>query len=299
MIHAKYTMVLKNLLDDPKSKQMIDDALSTYPLYTKRSKEEFIPSYIPTREELNKKILNYYKYREIGFETFGRFLDEFEIAMNEIMPKYNLLFVSADQDFNIIYNVDYKRTYDTKRTGTHKDDTTTSDNTTTSGVGKVTSEGETNGTSSGTSSGTDSSTTSNTMDANTKHVKSETPQSELGITAANIDSVDYADQVDWDKSGSTSSGTSSGTTSANTSGTTKDTSTSTSDTTTSGTSASTGSVNNTGESSSNEEILETTKGNYGVVSAQELVRKYRETIINIEQMIINDIRIQELFMLVY
>ena len=48
-----------------------------------------------------------------------------------------------------------------------------------------------------------------------------------------------------------------------------------------------------------EGTIETTKGNFGVVSAQDLIIKYRETLLNIEQLIINDKRIQELFMLIY
>ena len=48
-----------------------------------------------------------------------------------------------------------------------------------------------------------------------------------------------------------------------------------------------------------EGIVETTKGNFGVTSAQDLIMKYRETLLNIEQLIIHDKRIAELFMLIY
>lgn len=260
---AKYTVVLKDLMDNPEVSEKLQRALSTYPLYAKRSKEEYIPSYIPTREELNKKILNHYKYREIGFETIGRFLDELEIAMVEIMPYYNLLFNSADVDFNIIYNVDYKRTIDREKEGS----------------GSSSSSGTTD--SNQTATGTDSSNTKSTNTSTAKEVNSQTPQSELSITAENIDGVSYADNVKWGKNGNTDNIEKSGST--NTTAIGKDTSSSSS----------------SGESEEKETTLETTKGNYGVVSAQELVSKYRETIINIEQMIINDERIAELFMLVY
>ena len=66
---AKYTVELRELLNDPLIKPKIEAALSSYPLYEKKSKEEHIPSIVPTREQLNTKLLNYYKYREIGFET--------------------------------------------------------------------------------------------------------------------------------------------------------------------------------------------------------------------------------------
>lgn len=256
MIYARYTEVLYNLLNNEQTRALIDEKMSTYPLYVSTSKQEYgIPNIIPTREELNKKILDYYKYREIGFETVGRFLDELEISLNEIMPYYNQLFFSADQDYNIIYNVDYKRTIDRDLSG----------NTTSSSTGETTSNSN------------DSNTTSTTTNLYNKNVESDTPQSQLGITNKQIDSVDYANKVTWNKDTTEQSGTSTGT------------ATTTADSTASG----------SGTNKEIESTLETTKGNFGVVSAQDLIKKYRELIINIEQMIINDPRITELFMLIY
>lgn len=248
MIPARYTEVLYNLINNPQTKAEIDNAMSTYPLYESTSQHEYnIPNIIPTREELNKKILDYYRYREIGFETVGRFLQELEISLNEIMPYYNQLFFSADQDYNIIYNVDYKRTIDRDLSG----------NTSSSTESQATDNTET----------TADSTSWN------KRVQSDTPQSQLSITNKQIDSVDYANEVAWNKDDAESSGTTSGESNATTSG--------------------------TGTNKEIESTLETTKGNFGVVSAQDLIKKYRELIINIEQQIINDPRIVELFMLVY
>ena len=252
MITAKYTEVLYNLLNNEQTKALIDEKMSTYPLYVSTSKQEYrIPNIIPTREELNKKILNYYKYQEIGFETVGRFLDELEISLNEIMPYYNQLFFSADQDYNIIYNVDYKRTIDRDLSG----------NTTSTSTGETTSNSS------------DSNTTNS--DIYGKNVESDTPQSQLSITNKQINQVDYANKVTWDNTSNTA--------------TSNGTATTTADSTASG----------TGSNTESESTLETTKGNFGVVSAQDLIKKYREIIINIEQMIINDPRITELFMLIY
>jgi len=256
VIYARYTEVLYNLLNNEQTRALIDEKMSTYPLYVSTSKQEYgIPNIIPTREELNKKILDYYKYREIGFETVGRFLDELEISLNEIMPYYNQLFFSADQDYNIIYNVDYKRTIDRDLSG----------NTTSTSTGETTSNSN------------DSNTTSTTTNLYNKNVESDTPQSQLGITNKQIDSVDYANKVTWNKDTTEQSGTSTGT------------ATTTADSTATG----------SGTNKEIESTLETTKGNFGVVSAQDLIKKYRELIINIEQMIINDPRITELFMLIY
>ena len=238
IIPARYTEVLDNLLNNEQARADIEEAMSYYPLYETdpEAERQYGTAYkVPTRAELNEKILNHYRFREIGQETFGRWLFELKTALIEIMPKYNQLFYSADQDFNPIYNVDYKKTM----------------------------VGSQNSTSNTSTSGTDSSTN----EEYTKNVNSKTPQDHLDIGYKDIDSVDYADDASWGKAGGST----------------------------------TGSNNTVGNSSSNgsNTSVETTKGNFGVVSAQDLILKYRETILNIEQEIINDPRIQELFMLIY
>ena len=254
IIPARYTEVLDNLLRNEQAKADITAAMSTYPLYQTDANrtEQYGTAYtIPTREQLNNKILNYYRFREIGQETFGRWLFELETALNEIMPKYNQLFYSADQDYNPIYNVDYIKSIDRNR----KDNTVGTQNTKTNT----------------TSSGTDD--TSN--EEYSKAINSKTPQNQLNISNTGIDTVNYADDASWGK----------------TSGSTNNTTTNTE------------SVDSNGSNSvigkEDEKTIESTKGNFGVVSAQDLIVKYRETIINIEQQIINDPRIQELFMLIY
>ena len=254
IIPAQYTEVLDNLLRNEDAKTAIDSAMSDYPLYQtdpNRTKEYGTAYTIPSRTELNNKILNHYRFQEIGQETFGRWLFELKTALHEIMPYYNQLFYSADQDFNPIYNVDYIKTIEREK----KDNTV----------------GTQNSTSNTSSTGTD--TSSNTE--YTKSVNSKTPQDLLNIANTGIDSVDYADDASWGKSSGSTNGSNS----------------------TSGTSSSNGSNSVIGKE--NEGIVETTKGNFGVTSAQDLIIKYRETIINIEQQIINDPRIKELFMLIF
>lgn len=235
---AKYTEVLDNLLSNEQTAAAINTAMSKYTLYVTdpdKVNQYGTAYHVPTRAELNSKILSYYRFYEIGFETVGRFIFELETALNEIMPRYNQLFYSADQDFNPIYNVDYKKT--------------------------IMGENNSNTSSAGTSS--DSSTSTEYG----KGVNSKTPQDLLDIATEDIDDVNYADDATWNKNTGSSTGTN----------------------TTTGNSTSNGS----------NSTIETTKGNFGVVSAQDLIIKYRETILNIEQLIINDPRIKELFMLIF
>ena len=250
IIPARYTEVLDNLLRNEEVNQAITQAMSTYPLYqTDPDKvRQYGTSYhIPSREELNTKILNYYRFREIGQETVGRWLFELKTALEEIMPYYNQLYYSADQDFNPIYNVDYIR--DTQR---HRSDTNI-------------------GSQSSSTSNSSTDTSSNTDYA--KSVTSDTPQNQLAITGEQIDSLSYASSASWGKNTGSSTANSNGSSNTN--------------------------ASNSIIGNEKEGIIETTKGNFGVVSAQDLIIKYRETLLNIEQLIINDKRIQELFMLIY
>lgn len=275
---SKYTITLRDILKDENAKAEIDEALSKYPLYEKKSQEEFIPCYIPTREELNTKLLNHFKYREIGFDTVGRFIDELEIAMMEIMPRYNLLFHSIDQDFDIKFNVDYTRTTDSDKTGNNSN--------------KV--ESESNSSSVLTNSSTTTSESSTTDSVNTneqsnnRDVTTSTPQNSLSLPM-NAENQGYADEVKWNDTNSDNTSTSTAT------NTGEATATANGSNTSNGNSV----VEETGNTIEKELITERTAGNFGVVSSQDLIMKYRDSIINVEQMIMYEPRIQELFMLVY
>lgn len=174
MIRAKYTVVLKSLLDEPTSKEAIDKALSTYPLYEGKKLYDMIPN----RSQLNKKVLNHYKYREIGFETVGRFIDELEITMNEIMPRYNELFKTVEIMCELpspFDNVDViEKIKDTREV--------------------ISSDSSSNNT-----VVSDRSNSSNTSESDSKIVKSTTPQNEMDVPAKNIDNIGYADSVEWNK----------------------------------------------------------------------------------------------------
>ena len=260
MPSAKYTIVLKTLMDNPESKALLDKALSTYPLHTPKNPNNH--SIIPTRDEINKKLLNHYKYREIGFETFGRFLDELEISMNEIMPYYNQLFNSEDiinglED--IFGNLDVKEEFSEDRTSSSNSSGESSDTTT--------------------SEGSDTTTTHNNMNDSSKHVKTDTPQNALDIVGKEINQVPYASEINWNESSSESDGSSTGETSST--------------------------ATRESNVSSNEETTGTTthtltrKGNQGVNTYAHDMLEFRNLFMNIVQQIIEDKRIQELFMQVY
>lgn len=59
------------------------------------------------RTPLSIKILRHYYLREISDETFGVWRFRLENKLNEIMPYYNELYKTALYDYNPLYNVDY------------------------------------------------------------------------------------------------------------------------------------------------------------------------------------------------
>ena len=78
---AQYTVTIKDIL-----KSGFDLGLKDYPIYDE--------SYRPV---LNAKILNHYMLREIGLETPAAFKLYLNNRMNEIMPKYNILYRAIDE----------------------------------------------------------------------------------------------------------------------------------------------------------------------------------------------------------
>lgn len=172
-----YTITLRDIMESEQTKPLLTKSMSTYELYT--PKHEQLYGFIPTREQLNERILNHYKYYEISYETIGRFLDEFEIALKEIMPRYNQWYASVDiinNLENIFDNVDVVHTYE--------------EEVTTNATGKIT----------GDSTSDSNSTTNSSVTNNHKNVETTTPQGDItSINAKGIDTVTHADKIDWDE----------------------------------------------------------------------------------------------------
>lgn len=257
-MHATYTEYLRDLMNEPYTKSMIDKALSTYPIYS----PEKLYDLIPNRSELNQRILNHYKYREIGFETVGRFLDELEITMCEIMPRYNELFKTVEIMAELpspFDNVDVVETFEQESTS-NQSATASSSNS---------SEGEQN-----TSGSSDT-----TSGSNSKTVHSETPSDDLGVTASDIQNVSYADDIEWSRGEGNENVNTSQETSHNES----------SEATSESSARGSGTVKHT----------LTKKGNQGVNTYAHDMNEFRTSIIDVVDQIVNDPRLNELFMCVF
>lgn len=89
------------------------------------------------RSVLNKKIKDHYYVREIGFETAGLFRLNFISLMNEIMPKYNILYQAQAkllEDIDNLYNnVDLKETLEREQAQSGNTQSNAQSNTETNG----------------------------------------------------------------------------------------------------------------------------------------------------------------------
>ena len=75
---SKYTTQLRYLIDTN-----FNFGLNEYPIFDENY-----------RAILNKKILDHYRFREIGAETAGLFKHYLNTTLNEIMPYYNVLYTN-------------------------------------------------------------------------------------------------------------------------------------------------------------------------------------------------------------
>lgn len=256
--------------------ESFDLGLQSYPIF-----EE---SY---RAGLNQKIINHYYFREIGFETAGLFKNRLNQRMEEIMPYYNLLYKSALLDFDPLINNKYTETYtghdnakenETETNGRTINVDQTSD-TTMDGTGK--SDINENGSAENKSSST----------GNTKSISSDTPQGMLSMEELGLGET-YASAASL--GGSTESG--------------EATSTNTKEQNT------TSEEHSDGHSTINTDTQDDFNSNRdrtndfwktferkfeGLTgsSASKLLLEFRETFLNIDQMIINELA--DLFLNLY
>lgn len=211
------------------------------------------------RSILETKILRNYYFDEIGFETYGRFKMALENKLNLIMPYYNDLYKSASLEYDPLYSVDYYEKHEGK------------------GDGKENSNGS--GKDKRTLDLTDANTgTQTNKDVGNNWTKfSDTPQG--GTSQIDLAADAYLTNATLDKIDDTVTRTDNLTH--------KQTGTDTFDR--SNTNART--YNNT------DEYLNHVYGKQAGQSYASLIKEYRETLLNIDLLIINELR--DLFMLLY
>lgn len=218
------------------------------------------------RAVLETKILKHYYTREIGEETYGLWKLRLDTKMNEIMPYYNQLYKSTLLEFNPLYDVDISRTHNATRKGTEILN------------GNVDTNGQVIVSTNANNTTTSDNTTDQTGTNGNTDKYSATPQGGLDGLAQDK-YLTNARMI-----------TGNDTLNSKTHSTTDDMIDSTTDTSTNMTTATKNNttINNT------EDYLESVKGKQGTQSYASMILEFRETFLNIDMMVINDL--SDLFM---
>lgn len=210
---------------------------------------------VPWVKELwEQKIIDHYRFHQIGQETVGRWLHSFRTRIQEIMPYYVQLYEFEAKWFNIEDPLESYNLKETFEENTH-------------GTGTQTSTGSSENTSE--SSGTSTTSKAGTVDHERKF--SDTPQGDI----SNLEN--YMTEATQENTRTSENG--------------EDTSTGRASVT--GSDSSESSSQNTGTTS---HILER-RGNIGVQPLGTEVKNIRDAFINIDLMVINELK--DLFLMVY
>jgi len=216
------------------------------------------------RTILQDKIIKHFYFREIGFETIGRFIFELDTRMNEIMPVYNKIYETEKLKVRILDNYDVTEDY--TRKGSNEGESV--------GTGKS----DTNDKNNSTGSSTDNNITDTTSDNDNLHIISDTPQGEITFA-----STGYASELTKDTIKDIGKNTSSGD--------------STSKSESTNVNGNTNSSKNNSTGSNTETWLRHMVGNIGVQNDSTAIQVYRDSLINVDLMIIAELN--DLFMGVY
>jgi hypothetical protein len=241
------------------------------------------------RNTLQTKILKHYYTREIGYETVGLFKLKLDTKLNEIMPFYNQLYKSALLEFNPFYDVDLTREHKKKSEGsqdvkgnlTSTDKITTSDKTSHS----LMHESDSTSTSDGSNHQTNVRSGENTKVQ--RNLFSETPQGALtGVETETYltDARKITDTTNINETDTLDATTGDTTTqeiNSNDSGRVDRDLITNNDTNATNTSLT--NINNL------EDYIETVKGKQGSGSYSSLLKEFRETFINVDMMVINEL----------
>lgn len=233
------------------------------------------------RNVLETKILRHYYTREIGLETVGLWKLKLETKLTEIMPFYNQLYKSELLTFNPFYDVDLTRDHKLTREETAKqkgtvntsEDSNTDENTTQ------------DNTSDTTINNTTGSTSEENAGASKQHYDkySDTPQGSLNNVQNDtyLTNARMVTDTDTQTGKTTVSGTdeSKGNTTSNTTAETSSQTRRDID------------VNSTNDRDINslDDYIEHVKGKNGGASYSSLLKEFRETFLNIDMMIIDEL----------
>nr|DAM40712.1 MAG TPA: Lower collar protein [Caudoviricetes sp.] len=221
------------------------------------------------RNVLEAKILKHYYTREIGLETYGLWKLKLDTKLNEIMPFYNQLYKSALLEFNPLYEVDYSKTGNRDSSGT-RDNTENNSESYDESIDYNESHDES------TTNSNDGTLTKGTTTTTTNYY-SDTPQGAI----SNVIDGTYLTNATYNVVGNTGSDSTTNNGSVD------------SDSSSKSKNEKDGSRKGSKTSNSNltdtESYLESVRGKMSSKSYSALLMEYRETFINIDMMLIEEL----------
>ena len=224
-----------------------------------------------TRAEWQKKFLLNYYTREIGFETLGLFKIHLAGRLRKLMPYYNALYDSALLQFNPFNDVDYTRSVDEDINKTDSK-TVTADETT-----HAENENHTTGAESSENTNEGYSINAQTVAGERKNKYSDTPQG----TLTDVDNDTYLTNYTAETINDGTKRLDASTTTTNENNNQTD-QTGQNDTTTNKNQQETGAETN------NRNLSENVSGKMSTDSYSKRLIEYRETIMNIDAMLIDE-----------
>lgn len=215
------------------------------------------------------KILRHFYTREIGLETVGLWKLKLETRLNEIMPFYNKMYESELLEFNPFYDVNLTKDYELNKEGENSKESESDTDTTISKTG--------------TSTRTDNLTQTTQNSGSSWEFYSDTPQGNI------FDFPDEANnQNDMTYLTNATKRTNSNSGTAHNTGTQGVTSSE------NGSGTNDNQYNETNNFTSLDEYVEHIVGKTSGASYSKLLKEFRETFLNIDMLIINDL--EPLFM---
>ena len=219
------------------------------------------------KTELETKILMHYYTQEIGFETYGLWHLNFRRKFVELLPKYNELYKTAALEYDPLDDVNYTKLH----------------------MGSDTEQGTIQSANTGSGSGNKQSAVADNSSTNSKtendninwNLNSDTPQG--SISRIDVDGNNYLSSASKNTDDNEENYTGQ---TARTINTTENNSYS----------DSRNIATNTNNNGTNQ-FTETMKGKVGTYSYAKLVKDYRDNILNIDLMFINEL--SDLFMLLW
>jgi hypothetical protein len=278
---SKYTTQVRYICEEKAGLSASSDDYNQviYAAYNKIIHPEtalFDPNY---KSVLYPKILRHYYFDEIAHETVGHWIMRLNTKLDEILPYYNQLYNSELLEFNPFYDVDY--TIQGNREDNNTDKHTRKDNLSSKRTDNLSNKRTDNLTNTRTDNLQQNADTTNW------NLHSDTPQAsvnEIGLTG----NIYLSDAT---KSTGNANTKNTGTQ------TTKDSGTQIVDNTGTQTVDNTGTQTNDTIIHNLNEYIETVKGKRGGVSYSSLLKEFRESFLNIDMMVIEELK--NLFMQVY